>query len=168
MTMLMTTDRLKTLLEAYGASPARWPAEERAAAEAMIASSEAARAAFAEAAILDSLLDQAAPPPPVDRLGWRLRGIGPKAEAVMASAPPRRSWVIGLARAAAVLLAVAGGVAIGVALPDRNAGETVAANDVGDAMSYALAYDDTEFAAEGDTGILLAGYSEDALSLPLQ
>jgi hypothetical protein len=168
MTMLMTMDRLKTLLDAYGASPARWPAEERAAAEAMIAASDEARAAFAEAARLDSLLDRAAPPPPADRLGWRLRGIGPKAEPTVSSLQPRRGWMGSLARAAAVALAVAGGVAIGFSLPHDDAAVTVAANDFGDAQAYAIAYDDIEFLQEGSAGIVLAGYSDDALSLPLQ
>jgi hypothetical protein len=167
MTMLMTMDRLKSLLDAYGASPARWPAEERAAAEAMIASSEAARAAFAEASRLDSLLDSAAPPPPVDRLAWRLRGIGPKAEPAVASLRPRRGWMGSLARAAAVVLAVAGGVAIGFSLPHNDAAVTVAANDVGEAQADAVA-DDPELLQEGNSGILLAGFSEDPLSLPLQ
>lgn len=176
MTFLMTMDRLNTLLEAYGASPSRWPAEEREAAEAMIAASDEARAAFAEAAHLDSMLDQAPPPPPADRLGWRLRAVGPKAEPMVASTGPSRGWMGNLARAAAVVVAVAGGVGIGLALPGHRADQTVADNGGATAVAtvnspaIASGYEEAEL-DDGDagiTGITLAGYNEDSLSLPLQ
>jgi len=178
-TFLMTMERLHTLLDAYGASPSRWPAAEREAAEAMIAASDGARAAFAEAAHLDAMLDQAPPPPAADRLGWRLRAVGPKAEPVVASGKPRTGWMGNFARAAAVVLAVAGGVAIGIALPDHQSVQIVAGNDssttaaaTGNALSSAPIYEEAEL-DDGDLGttsITLAGYSEDAqsLSLPLQ
>jgi hypothetical protein len=169
MAMLMTMERLNTILESYGASPARWPAEERAAAEAMIASSDEARAAFAEAARLDAVLDQAPPPPPVDRLGWRLRGIGPRPEQIVAAAArPRTSWMGNLARAAAVVLAVAGGVAIGVALPERQSGTSevvVADAQIGNELPLTLAYDEAD---ETDGGVTLASFVEDDYGLPLQ
>jgi hypothetical protein len=118
----MTMERLTALLDAYGASPARWPEEEREAAEAMIASSDTAREAFAEAARLDALLDQAEPPPPTDRLAWRLRGIGPRGEPQrVESAPRRSSFAVALARAAVIALAMIGGIGIGLALPEREA-----------------------------------------------
>ena len=169
MTTLMTMERLNTILEAYGASPALWPAEERAAAEAMIAASDDARAAFADAARLDAMLDQAAPPPPADRLGWRLRGIGPRPEPFVASAPrPRMAWMGNLARAAAVVLAVAGGVAIGTALPERGSGSSsveVADNETGTELAFTFGYDDTDAT---DSDLMLAGYVDDGLGLPLQ
>jgi hypothetical protein len=171
MTTLMTLERLNTILEAYGASPARWPADERAAAEAMIASSDAARAAFAEAARLDAMLDRAAPPPPADRLGWRLRGIGPRPEQIVVStARTRTSGMGNLARVAAVVLAVVGGIAIGTALPNREPDQsevTVAENEIGAELPLTVAYEDLD-AAGGDLDVTLASYVEDGFELPLQ
>lgn len=89
----MTLDRLRAIVDAYGADPARWPAAERAAGEALVAGSAAARALVAVAAALDAALDTlpalqptpamrtavlaAAPRPPAPSLlaqlheGWR-------------------------------------------------------------------------------------------------
>jgi hypothetical protein len=50
----MTIDRLQTILDAYGAAPARWPEAEREAALALIAQSPEARAAVAAASTLDA------------------------------------------------------------------------------------------------------------------
>src|SRR5690606_29804832 len=52
----MNLARLKTILEAYGALPDCWPAEERAAAEMLVARSTEARAALAQARALDESL----------------------------------------------------------------------------------------------------------------
>src|SRR5262249_31939877 len=49
----MTLARLRAVIEAYGASAARWPAAERAAAAALLAESVEARALVTEAAPLD-------------------------------------------------------------------------------------------------------------------
>lgn len=57
MSKTMTLDRLLALIAAYGGKPAKWPAAERAAAEALLARSPEARAALAEAEPLDTLLD---------------------------------------------------------------------------------------------------------------
>jgi anti-sigma-K factor RskA len=53
----MTLERLRAVIEAYGTSAARWPEAERAAAAALLAESEEARALVAKAAPLDDLLD---------------------------------------------------------------------------------------------------------------
>ena len=53
----MTLDRVRTLLDAYGADPARWPAAERAAALELLARSPDARAHRVAAARLDDALD---------------------------------------------------------------------------------------------------------------
>jgi hypothetical protein len=53
----MTIDRLRTILDAYGAAPARWPEAEREAALALIAQSPEARAAVDEAGALDATID---------------------------------------------------------------------------------------------------------------
>jgi hypothetical protein len=54
----MTEERLLTLLQAYGAEPARWPEAERAEAQALLALSADARIrdALAEAQALDGAL----------------------------------------------------------------------------------------------------------------
>lgn len=49
--------RLRELVCAYGADPARWPETERPAAEALLQSSPEARSVQSEAAGLDALLD---------------------------------------------------------------------------------------------------------------
>ena len=46
---LVTISRLKTILEAYGTTPERWPEEERAAATALIESSAEAHILLEEA-----------------------------------------------------------------------------------------------------------------------
>jgi len=53
----MTVDRLRELLDAYGASPTRWPEAERASAQKLVAESAAARELQREADALDRLLD---------------------------------------------------------------------------------------------------------------
>jgi hypothetical protein len=54
--MTMTIDRLRILIEAYGAEPTRWPDNERSYAITLMAQSAEARALVAEAASLDRLL----------------------------------------------------------------------------------------------------------------
>ncbi len=54
----MTPDRFATLVDAYGASPDRWPAAERQDALAYLNATPAARALVAEAGQLDALLDR--------------------------------------------------------------------------------------------------------------
>jgi hypothetical protein len=56
---MITFDRLKTLLDAYGADPGRWPDEQREAARQLLAGSAEARAYVQQAAVLDTLLDAA-------------------------------------------------------------------------------------------------------------
>lgn len=73
---LVTINRLKALLDAYGASPERWPDEERAAATALIETSAAARRLVEEAATLDSLLDKVPEPEVSAALASRVRSAG--------------------------------------------------------------------------------------------
>jgi ferric-dicitrate binding protein FerR (iron transport regulator) len=51
------------LIDAYGADPARWPEDERAAAERHLADDPSARAALEEARRLDALLGRLPAPP---------------------------------------------------------------------------------------------------------
>ena len=57
---MIPLDRMKTLLDAYGADPTRWPEGERAAARELLAGSAEARAYAQEAKVLDTVLAQAA------------------------------------------------------------------------------------------------------------
>jgi anti-sigma-K factor RskA len=53
----MTLERLRAVIESYGASAARWPEAERTVAAALLAESAEARTLVTEAAPLDELLD---------------------------------------------------------------------------------------------------------------
>jgi hypothetical protein len=62
---MITLDRLKILLDAYGADPGRWPDGQREAARELLTRSPEARAYVQQASVLDTLLDTApltAPP----------------------------------------------------------------------------------------------------------
>ena len=77
----MNIDRFKVLLDGYGAEPARWPATERAAAEAFARTSPEAALLIAAARALDRTLEcmpTAAP------------ALDPVAVAAAASAAPQR------------------------------------------------------------------------------
>ena len=54
----MNPERFAALVDAYGADPSRWPAGERAAAEAFAASAAAPKSALADAFELDRALDR--------------------------------------------------------------------------------------------------------------
>lgn len=59
----MTIEEFERLLLAQGADPARWPAQDRAAAEALLARDEAARTLLAEAERFDATLAAAVAAP---------------------------------------------------------------------------------------------------------
>ena len=85
----MSLRRFQAILAAYGARPERWPAPERGAAEALAASSPAARALMEEAAALDVLLDTVPAP-----------AVAPALRAAIMDAAPggtRRPWLAELA-----------------------------------------------------------------------
>lgn len=108
----MNAARFAALLDAYGADPRRWPAEERAAALAFAADDPAAPAMLAAAADLDGLIEMA-PPQPADAA---LR------DAIIASAgtgpPPRLSlWWAGAGLGAALAGAAAGALTVAVMAP---------------------------------------------------
>lgn len=95
----MSLERLAAILDAYGAADRRWPAEERAAALALVEASPQARAMLARAAELDRLLDAApAGEPPSAALRHAVLRTAPRAPAPT----PRR---LGWRAAAAVALA---------------------------------------------------------------
>jgi hypothetical protein len=70
----MSLERLRAVLDAYGASPNHWPQTERTSADALIDASPEARAMVAAAAQLDALLDLVQPPAPSAALAQRLQG----------------------------------------------------------------------------------------------
>ncbi len=100
----MTSERLRELLDAYGAAPARWPEAERAAASDLVAASASARSLSDAAAAIDRALDAATAAPASPELAAR----------VLAGVPPRRArpWRAGLM--AALPLAAAAALAIWV------------------------------------------------------
>jgi hypothetical protein len=59
----MPFERFEALLDIHGAQPERWPADQRLAAQALIAASAQARTALDSAHALDALLDLASPVP---------------------------------------------------------------------------------------------------------
>ena len=84
----MTPDRVMTLLDAYGADPARWPEAEREAAMALISADPALAARRDEAAALDGLLLQAESPQPSADLARRiLESAAGHGDAISAPAP---------------------------------------------------------------------------------
>ena len=96
----ITIDRLGALLEAYGASPERWPDAERVDAERLVEESAAARTLWEDAAHLDRVLDAVPTAPPSPDL----------ALCVLASAPrrrPTRGWRTVLAAAVPLVAAAA-------------------------------------------------------------
>jgi anti-sigma factor RsiW len=111
----MSLARFETLLEAYGGQPARWPAAERAAAEALLASNPTARALHARAAELDALLDKLSAPQPSPALRARILAQAPRparprllsrlAQAMLPAGPVPYGWrPAGAALAAALVL----------------------------------------------------------------
>ena len=95
--------RLWEVLEAYGASPDRWPEDERAALLALVDESSEARARLDAAARLDALLDAASEiPPPTDEAVARILDAAPR------GAARKRSlrWLAALPVAAAAALAL--------------------------------------------------------------
>jgi len=121
----MTAERLREILDAYGASPNRWPPEERTAAVLLLDNSEDARAAHAEAMRLDIVLDHANAPPPSPELADRLHLQGAKQRTLWARIATRLpGWLTGSGtqpgalRPVSFALTMVLGVLIGVAVPD--------------------------------------------------
>ena len=103
----MSPERLRELLDAYGAAPARWPEAEREAGRRLIEETAAARTLWEDAAALDHLLDAMPAAPPSAALLDRVLGTIPHRRVA-------RAWrrallaVVPLAAAAALVLWIAG------------------------------------------------------------
>lgn len=83
----MDEARLAAILDAYGAAPERWPADERAAAEALLARSPEARRLALAAGGLDRVLARYEPlkPTPALRAAILAGAPGGRAEAAAAN-----------------------------------------------------------------------------------
>lgn len=152
----ITLERFAAIVDAYGASPERWPAPERSAADALLAASAPARALLAEARMLDGLLAAAPLEAPSDALVERLMAARPRALAALAPAAKPRGlfrelvdaiWPYGSpalptgALAASIVLGVALGSVSEISVLNGSATATAAAEtETGDRLiSLALA-----------------------------
>jgi len=110
----MKIDRLEALAQAYGGDLRRWPADQRAFAESLIAADPAARAVLDDAAALDALLDASPAVVPTANLAAR----------VLAAAPVRKArghlgrlaWFLGAGWAAAACAGMVAGVGLTIHL----------------------------------------------------
>jgi hypothetical protein len=136
----MTMERFRAIVEAYGASPAHWPADERAHAQAFLALHAEARALVNQEAMLDRLLDAVPAALPSAALRERLlpRRLPRPGAAwplrIFAALWPDASspWPAGVLAASTAL-----GIFIGVATPTIEvASEELNAGEI---MSYAFA-----------------------------
>lgn len=114
---MMTAERFLALVAAWGADPRRWPADERAAAEAFAAARpDVARPALAEADAVDAVLH--ASPVPAPSAGLRERVLASAVEAGLRARRDGRRWLdrLGLVLGAGWAAAACAGVAAGVLL----------------------------------------------------
>jgi hypothetical protein len=117
----MNLEQLEKTLSRYGGNPARWPADERAAAEALIASDAAAAKLQSEAARLDALIGEAVQPVAMDSatVGRIMAGVGNGRHHEVAVRPTPRLFAWAGAAMVAFLVV---GYAVGLAIP-TNQGE---------------------------------------------
>jgi len=72
--------RLRTVIDAYGAAPERWPAAERPALEALLQSNAKAQQWLVEARELDQAMDAIAMPEPAPQLMADILYIPPRSD----------------------------------------------------------------------------------------
>lgn len=109
---MMTLERFKVLVEAYGANPARWPAEERDVAEAFANATPEAQALLAEARALDHVLDAAATAPVSRDLETRVLDSFNAPKPRRALLPEWMPWPQAAALAASLVLGMFAGGAL--------------------------------------------------------
>jgi hypothetical protein len=110
----MTLDRFRDLAEAYGATVARWPEDQRDAA-LRIASQPDAVAILAQAAALDTMLDGWTIPVPANSLPHRIAAQAPTPG--RSPAARARLWWSGIGIAAALAGVVSGTAAVAIVTP---------------------------------------------------
>ncbi|MEM1087445.1 MAG: hypothetical protein AAGH90_06925 [Pseudomonadota bacterium] len=77
----ITTERVMAIILAYGAEPKSWPAEERRAAEALVAANPSAfEEAFADAGLIDQALMDESMPEPSQSLATSILDAAPVAQ----------------------------------------------------------------------------------------
>jgi len=125
---MMGLDRFRELLDAYGAEPRRWPANERGMAEALAARMPEARDLCAKAAAIDGLLDRVTPlAPPIIDAEALIGQITANAQAqIVALRPARRPsagvfWLKVASLAAAAMIGFLAGVTQLINLGDGSA-----------------------------------------------
>lgn len=110
---MMTIERFKVLVEAYGADPARWPEAERAVAEAFANASPEAQQLLAEAAAFDLMLDAASTAPVTRELEARvLDGFAARKTRRFPFLPEVLPWTQAAALAASLVLGMLAGGAL--------------------------------------------------------
>jgi hypothetical protein len=136
---MMTNDRFKELLDAYGADPARWPQSEREAALAFAKSSDEARRLLDEAAALDRLIDLADTAAVTPALQARILAAFPqprRAGVIASLMPGRPTWIPITALAASLLLGLGVGTFVptlaGIGDPQGQDAALVALGDLND------------------------------------
>jgi hypothetical protein len=121
----MNVEKLEETLSRFGSNLARWPADERAAAETLIASDAAAAKLHNDAARLDALLGEAMRPVAMNSaaLGRIMAGIATNQHHEVALQPTRRlfAWA-----GAAMTLFLVAGFAAGLAIPSSQGDDTLA------------------------------------------
>ncbi|MDH5749625.1 MAG: hypothetical protein OEY85_09990 [Rhodospirillales bacterium] len=126
---VMTLDRLRAILDAYGAERDRWPVAERRAMQHLLAERKDARDLFGEAREFDRLLDQVEAPAPSAGLTDRALNLPGEIKAEASPKPGdggMGSWfpqsvIRPQMRFAALLAAGIVGFVIGVSLPGAEA-----------------------------------------------
>jgi hypothetical protein len=115
----MTTERVRTLIDAYGADPERWPADDRDAARRLVEADPVLSAELADAASFDELLDALPAPAPRPALRVALNAIPDRAR-LRWSDRLATLWPFGApwGPAAGLVAAALFGVVIGVTVPD--------------------------------------------------
>ena len=106
----MKAERLQALADAYGADLRRWPADQRAFAESLLAADPSLRAVLDEAATLDALLDAAPTTAPSAALIERVLAAAPKPR--MRGRWRQAVWYLGAGWAAAACAGVVAGVGL--------------------------------------------------------
>ncbi len=130
----MNLERFEETLSRYGGNLARWPAAERAEAEALMAADRRAMALHAQAAELDALISAAVTPVAMDAaaMGRIMAGIDHHSHRDLTLQPTRRlfAWA-----SAAMMLFLVAGFAAGVAIPSNQGEDTLAGLMFGSSVS---------------------------------
>lgn len=139
----MDMARFGEIVEAYGADPGRWPPDERAAAESLLAGSDEARQLNADAAALDTLMNLSSAPTP-----------SPELTAQVLAAAGRRRWRDELVAlwpfetiwrpASGFAMAAAVGIVLGAAIPEAILPDIGETDMIGEVESLAFGFDMSE------------------------